>query len=77
MVCAFVTYIKNRQIGSTYPSIDAKPDSKIKKTLKKLSTSFTQRCIEFLNSIPFIHPRPSTGLMNILELQGMFFLVFS
>lgn len=77
MVWAFVTYIKNRQIGSTYPSIDAKPDSKFKKTLKKLGESLSQRCVNILNLIPFIHPRPCTGLINILDLQGMFFMSFS
>lgn len=71
MVFALVTYIKNRQIGSTYPSINASPDSKTKKTLKKLRESLVQKCVRIMNSMPFIHPRPSTGLINIIELQGM------
>lgn len=71
MVFSFVTYIKNRRIGSTYPSIDAKPDSKAKILLRKLGDSFAQKYIRVMNSMPFIRPRPSTGLINIIELQGM------
>lgn len=71
MVFAFVTYIKNRQIGSTYPSINGNPDSKFKKTFEKIRESLSQKCVGILNLVPFIHPRPSTGLMNTIELQGM------
>ena len=76
MVISFVTYIKNRRIGSTYPSIDAKPDSQAKKTLRKLRESIAQKCIAIMNAMPFISPRVSTGLINIIELQGMFELFF-
>lgn len=72
MVISFVTYIKNRRIGSTYPSIDAKPDSQVKKSLKKLRESFARKCRIVMNAMPFIRPRASTGLINIIELQGMF-----
>lgn len=73
MVISFVTYIKNRRIGSTYPSIDAKPDSRVKKTVKKISKSLVRACICIMNEMPFIHPRASTGLINIIELQGTFY----
>lgn len=72
MVISFVTYIKNRRIGSTYPSIDAKPDSQAKKTLRKLREAIAQKCMAIMKSMPFISPRVSAGLINIIELQGMF-----
>lgn len=71
MVLSFVTYMKNRRIGSTYPSIDAKPDSRVKRLLRKLGDSLTEKYIRVMNSMPFIRPRLSTGLINIIELQGM------
>ncbi|XP_031636728.1 phosphatidylinositol 4-kinase type 2-alpha isoform X2 [Contarinia nasturtii] len=69
VVISLVAYMKNRRIGSTYPSIDAKPDSKVKKTFRKIREAFVQKCIIIFNSVPFIHPRASTGLINIIELQ--------
>lgn len=76
MVISFVTYVKNRRIGSTYPSIDAKPESQATKTLRKLREAIAQKCIAIMNAMPFISPRVSTGLINIIELQGMFQLFF-
>lgn len=70
MVLAFITYYKNRKIGSTYPSINTKPDSKFKKAFKKIRESFVQKCAGFMNSMPFVRPKPCTELINAIELQG-------
>lgn len=71
MVFNFVSYVKNRKIGSTYPSIDTKPESRTKRLLKKFRASLAQKCAAVVNSMPFIRPRASPGLYNIIELQGM------
>lgn len=72
LVFNFVTYVKNRKIGSTYPSIDSKPDSKAKRVLEKFCASLRRKCAAVMDSMPFIRPRSSTGLVNIIELQGRF-----
>lgn len=71
MIVNLKNYIKNRRIGSTYPSIDTKPDSKAKKVLKKVGAYLFCKYIDAFNAIPFIHPRPAIGLINAIELQGM------
>lgn len=71
MVFNFVSYVKNRKIGSTYPSIDTKPESSAKRFFKKFRASLAQKCAAVVDSMPFIRPRSSTGLCNIVELQGM------
>lgn len=71
IVFNFVSYVKNRKIGSTYPSIDTKPESSAKRILKKFRASLARKCAAVVNSMPFIRPRSSTGLSNIIELQGM------
>lgn len=73
MVLAFITYMKNRRIGSTYPSIDSKPDSKFKKAFKKVQQSFVRKCANFMNSMPFVRPKPCSELINAIQLQGMTF----
>lgn len=75
MVFNFVTYVKNRKIGSTYPSIDAKPESSTKRFLKKFRASLARKCAAVVNAMPFIRPRPSPDLSNSFELQGMCYLV--
>lgn len=71
IVFNLLTYVKNRKIGSTYPSIDTKPESRAKRFLKKCRASLAQKCAAVVNKMPFIRPRNSTGLSNIIELQGM------
>lgn len=71
MVFNFVAYVKNRKIGSTYPSINTKPESSAKRLLKKFRASLARKCAAVVNSMPFIRPRTSTELSNIIELHGM------
>lgn len=73
MVLNFVTYIKDRQIASTYPSIDSKPDSKAKKLFKKFRETITRKCNAVVNAIPFIRARASNEFdeLDFLELQGI------
>lgn len=63
-----MTYIKNRRIGSTYPSINEKPESKVKKTLRKIREALIQKCIDMMK--PLVRPQPTTGWIDI-ELKGM------
>lgn len=72
MVLNFVSYMKNRQIGSTYPTIDVKPDSKAKKLFKKIRATLRRKCASVVNAIPFIRPTPTMALFEIIELQGRF-----
>lgn len=73
MVLNFVTYIKNRQIASTYPSIDSKPDSKAKKFFKKFRETVARKCNAVVNAIPFIRSKASNEFdeFDFLELQGI------
>lgn len=74
MVFNLKTYIKVRQIASTYPSIDAKPDSKTKKTLRKVRAFLFSKCLTLLSVVPLVvRPRCRDGVIDDFEILGKFY----
>lgn len=73
MVFNVKTYIKDRRIRSTYPSIDAKVDSATVKTLRKIRAYLLGKCVAVLSVVPLvIRPRPRDGVIDDFEILGMF-----
>lgn len=62
-------YIKDRRLGSVYPCIDTKPDSKVIKTIRKIQCSVIANCVKMYNAFRTIRHKPIMGL----ELCGRFF----
>lgn len=65
-------YIKNRRFASTYPSIDAKLDSKTIKILRKFRDYMAGKCLTVLGIVPLIvRPRSREGVIDDFEILGM------
>lgn len=73
MIFNLKVYIKNRRFASTYPSIDAKLDSKTIKTLRKFRDFMTVKCIAVLGVVPLlVRPRSREGVIDDFEILGTF-----
>lgn len=70
MLFGFVAYVKNRRVGSTYPSINAKPATKTLKTEKKRSVSSLAKLVKFVNVLPLLRCKDSIVTGNVIELKG-------
>lgn len=65
-------YIKAREFGSVYPCIDTKPDSKVKKTIRKIQYSIIANCVKMYNAFQTIRHKPI--IMMGIELSGRFII---
>lgn len=79
MVFNLRTYLKVRQITSTYPSIDEKPDSKAIKTLRKVRAYLLSKCVTVFSVVPLVlRPGCRDGVIDDFEILGKFyFLIIS
>lgn len=73
MIFGFVTYVKNRRIGSPYPIINARPATKALKTEKKIRIFSLAKLVKFVNTLPLLRYKDATIIMgNTIELMGTF-----
>lgn len=73
MLFGFVAYVKNRRVGSTYPSINAKPTTKTLKTEKRRSVSSLAKLVKLeklVNVLPLLRCKDSIITGNVIELKG-------
>lgn len=66
----FVTYVKNRRIGSAYPSINAKPSTKALKTEKKIRVYLLSKLVKCVNALPMLRYRDPIIMGDTIELSG-------
>lgn len=70
MLLGFVAYMKNRRVGSTYPSINARPATKTLKTEKRRSRNSLAKLVKFVNVLPLLRCKDSIITGNVIELTG-------
>lgn len=71
MLVGFVSYVKSRHIGSTYPSINARPSTKALKTEKKIRRYLLAKLKKVVNALPFLRYKDTIIMGNSIELKGM------
>lgn len=70
MIFGFVTYVKNRRIGSTYPTINAKPATKALKAEKKIRVYLLAKLVKLVNALPLPRYKDAIIVGNTIELNG-------
>lgn len=73
-------YVKNRRYASTYPSINTKPDTKVKKTLRKVQCYLIGNCVKMFNTVTLKRPKSAHMIYmdgkHSLNIHNSIFVIF-